>query len=391
MKARSDKDSEKNVDFTRMGGRINVDSNMTTTKETMRSMQNKSKAMRTIVLKKTPSNLPYPYWKLSCPLEMSTFSPANMEADERAEQARRVAMAAVEPLKQFFHSHSRLLTHSRRIYFLGDSLLRQLYISLVCHLHHYFPQQVNIAVSWFTKRQGRTQQTNSIAIGQHSKFEEARVWWRLSPNTTIEFVFHHAIGGIISLGRDYEVHDTHFWLEDCFRRRPFQATIISEESLRHRVITERNVERETVPVRSHDIVLLNGSVHGARTMNLHGVKDLLQCIQDQSLEKTYPRFAYVMTGAQHFPTSTHEWEMSLVNQSEYECIRETARRVKQQEEIRLFQGLALLPIIGDDIVEQQYKYGYLHVGNRDCLHWAMPGIPDLMAMALIHKLQELKW
>jgi hypothetical protein len=324
-------------------------------------------------------DLPYPYWNLSCPLEMSSFSAAHMGGPDfllRAEQARQVALPAIEVLQQFLQQHNNK-NHSslpRRIVFIGDSLLRQVFMSLVCHLPK---TETEIVVPWFTERAARTHQPNTQARGLHSKFEEARVWFE---NT--EIVFHHGLGGLVALGPDYQSHDTHDWLEDCFRQRPFlEATVVAKSE--RRMLTERTVQRETIRLQPHDFVVLNGSVHGDRTLNLNAIVDLMRCVADQ---KKWPHFVYMATGAQHFPTPSGAFEKDLLEQETWKCQAEITRHVQQQEEQRMLSPL--LPILGQDVLDLQYKSGHLHVGNRDCLHWIMPGIPDLLAASLVRYLQQ---
>jgi hypothetical protein len=117
------------------------------------------------------------------------------------------------------------------------------------------------------------------------------------------------IGG--SLGPEYQSHDTHDWLQDCFRQRPYylEDTVIAKSE--RRMLTERTVTREAIRLQPHDVVVLNGSVHGDRTLNLNAIADLMRCIADDNGK--WPHFVYMATGTQHFPTPSGAFEKSCSN------------------------------------------------------------------------------
>jgi hypothetical protein len=315
---------------------------------------------------------PAMYWNLSCPLEMSTFSAAHIGGDEfvqRAHKAQNLSYAALRQLKQT----APWLLRRRRIFFVGDSLLRQVFISLSCL---YWNQVQHYAVPWFERRHGRMNHANTISHGPHSKFEEARVV--LKGGT--EFIFHHGIGGLLTLGQDYRSHDPNMWLESCMRGKPFTTNVVDTDY--SPIVSELNVPRTTMVLTTEDIVVINGSVHGDRGLNLNNVADLIQCMnRDPHKKKTmWPRLVYVTTGAEHFPTDSGQYEEELIGKN-FTCRQQTLFDYRQKEERELVGGL--LPILGKDVFDLEREQGDLHVGGRDCLHWIMPGIPDLLAASLI--------
>jgi hypothetical protein len=315
------------------------------------------------------------YWNLSCPLEMSAFSAAHIggeEFEQRAYEAQNLTYAALRQLEQ----NNPWLLHRRRIFFVGDSLLRQVFISLSCL---YWNRVEKYGVPWFERRHGRMNHANTISHGPHSKFEEARVV--LKGGT--EFIFHHGIGGLLTLGQDYRSHDTHIWLEACMRGKPFMATVIDTEY--SPIISELNVPRRTVELTTDDIVVVNGSVHGDRQLNLYNVEDLIKCMDrdPHKKEKMWPHLVYLTTGAEHFPTESGKFEEELIEKN-FTCRQKTSVDNRQKEESKLVGGL--LPILGKEVFDLELERGDLHVGGNDCLHWIMPGIPDLLAASLITSL-----
>jgi hypothetical protein len=316
------------------------------------------------------------YWNLSCPLELSMFSGAHMGGDylERAWKARELARN--ETLALFQNLEWRALK-DRRIYFIGDSLLRQVFISLACIM---WDTVESYAVPWYDKRPVRSRQPHTIGSGEHSKFEEARV--RLKGN--VELVFHHGIGNLLELGQEYHSQDPNSWLKECYMKRPFTTVSPTLPKLKRgqqekTTMTTVNVTRQNLAVTSKDVVVLNGSVHGSRDFNLRNILNFVQCkAMVKYPDRNWPTFVYLMTGASHFPTDTGAFEEELLEtEDDFGCINVTEFRGRQIQEVSLLQDH--IPIIGAEVVDLQYKSGDLHVGGRDCLHWLQPGIPDLLA------------
>lgn len=317
------------------------------------------------------------YWNLSCPLEMSLFSAVHIGGDDylkRAYQAQKVALPAAAEVDRLWPHHG-----NRRVYFIGDSLLRQVFISLSCLLPIY-----KHAVIWFEHRGVRQSHRNAIGRGPHSKFEEARVWLASGD----ELIFHHGIGGMVELGTEYRSHDEgNLWIESCYRQRPLTAMVVTDGP--HH---EPFVQREKLQLRPQDVVVLNGSVHGERQLSLHNIADVARCLAEHpiaghSMKQQQPHLAYLVTSAEHFPTANGQYQAELKNET-YHCTQNVTRHDRWTEERRLLDNL--LPMIGEEVLKLQYRSGHLHVGGRDCLHWIMPGIPDLLAVSLAKHLARLE-
>lgn len=316
-------------------------------------------------------SLPHLYWNLSCPMELSMFSGAHMGGDflERAQKAKILARSALSA----FETVDWSALENRRIFFVGDSLLRQVFISIACL---NWDMVENYAVPWFEKRGVRTRHPNTIGSGPHSKFEEARVLLK----GNVELVFHHGIGGLLELGKEYQSHDPDLWIKNCYTKKPLTTvTLAFPESNNHGDMSTLQVTREKLVLKSSDVVVINSSVHRERLFNLNNIFDLLLCRKQMKYDEgSWPTLLYVMTGASHFPTETGAFEEDLLGrEDDFGCKTESSFRGYQHDELQKLQGH--LPILGKEILDIEYSQGGLHVGGKDCLHWLQPGIPDLLA------------
>ena len=64
------------------------------------------------------------------------------------------------------------------------------------------------------------------------------------------------------------------------------------------------------------------------------------------------------------------------------CKPSVSKVTFREEEIRGFGNI--VPLIGKDVDMKQL--GEYHVGHGDCLHWIMPGVPDIIAAELADSL-----
>jgi hypothetical protein len=361
-----------------------------------------------------------PYWNLTCPLELSMFSGAHIGGNRvhAAWASREIAERAVV---YFATKNDWSALEGRRIFFVGDSLMRQTFISMACLAWHRVEDYV---IPWFHRRAVRDGQPNSIGSGPHSKFEEGRVLLRGGT----ELIYHHGIGGLLELGeennRQSSSHeeDQDSWIKACFLKKSFTAMVPKYVDWSHAnsspssasstdgtkdaraSVTSTNVRRERLALNSKDIVLINASVHGTRSFNLKNIVDLFDCHkrntrkdtevrnnndrtggrrQQQDLLMRWPHFLYMVTGARHFPTPTGAFEKRLLTvEEDFECIAESTDREWQEEETTVL-GEYLTLFVGAEMLPLQYKSGNMHVGGKDCLHWMQPGIPDLLAVDLL--------
>jgi hypothetical protein len=334
-----------------------------------------------------------PYWNLTCPLELSMFSGIRMEKEDfvhRAREAREIAEQAVA----YFALKEWSDMDNRKIVFVGDSLLRQVFISMACLA---WDRVQDYSIPWFQNRQVRTHHPNAIGKGPHSKFEEGRVL--LQGN--LELVYHHGIGGLLELGEEYHTEETDTWIKACFLGKPLTGLAPQYVDWSHvddsmmddprQCMNTDNVIRERITFGSRDIVLINASVHGGRRFNLQNIQDLLACKQTRGVDKNsklnhlWPQFYYIVTGPSHFPTKTGAFDKRLLEtKDEFNCIQQSTYNDLQIEETTKLKDF--LPFVGLDILPLQMDSGHLHIGGKDCLHWIQPGIPDLLAADVLRSI-----
>ena len=325
------------------------------------------------------------YWNLSCPIELSMFSGVHMGGDFeiRAEKARDVAIH--EAMKQLANINWKQL-ENRRIFFIGDSLLRQVFISMACLW--WDSKVLKYAIPWYEKRGVRMRQPNTIGNGPHSKFEEGRILLK----GNIELIFHHGIGKLLELGDEYQSHNegVDSWLQSCYQKDHFEASVpkLPKSHVEQRMMSTLNVEREKIKLKGSDIVLINASVHGGkRSFNIQNIGDLFRCkSMIQYPDQHWPEMRYVVTGPMHFPTETGAFEQELIetDDSYYNCSMTSSFHGYQDEERNKLHQY--MPFIGNDLLPFQFESGDLHVGGKDCLHWLQPGIPDLVTFKVLDSL-----
>jgi hypothetical protein len=291
------------------------------------------------------------------------FSAAHMGYLDRAEKARQLAF-------NLMHNQAGSQPSSRRVFFVGDSLLRQVFISHVCLSHDAMMD--DYAVAWYHSKRSRTQAKHSFDTGPHSKFDMARVRFR----TGGEAFYHFGTGQVLELGQDYHSQEPHRWLPAVAMGLPLQTRVLK---LGER--SEHDANYETLLLTPHDVVLFNGSVHGKRDLNLQTIA-LLQTYIQPANAHMYPSMAYVVTSPSHFPTDNRQFDPSLLHTQELHCHTTTNNHDLQEQEHQLLADK--LPFLGLDTLELQYTSGDLHVGGKDCLHWIQPGIPDLVAYQIRH-------
>jgi hypothetical protein len=378
-----------------------------------------------------------PYWNLTCPLELSMFSGVHMDSSSssssssgghnngedyeylhRAWAAREVSEKAVT----FFTMLKWNGVANRRIYFIGDSIMRQVFISVGCLAWN--DMVVDYAIPWFDKdRAVKMNHPNTIGAGKpHSKFEEGRI--RLRNN--IELIYHHGIGRLLDLGNDYQSHESpeEGWVKACYTNQPLTALVpklpdwsspkfttanqkndvASSIGLDPRSkLTTSNVERERLQLSSDDIVVLNAGVHSTRTENFQNINDLFRCkkqmldmankntkdfntngqqrvqghssIRSMKVDISWPHFHYLVTSPAHFPTANGAYDRNLWknlgngqggpvidgNIAKFTCKQVTNYTVSQIEEAD-FCDEHDIPLIGTDMLPLQRKSGDLHVG-----------------------------
>lgn len=288
------------------------------------------------------------YFNLSCPFEWSKYSCIHQDQVDTANEASRLVF---EPDGCNLHEHvgSTLarITAQRRVYFVGDSLVRQLMIALLCAAHSSTQGEVftKTVIAWpKCPREWPCHGVNNcITCGPHSG---------------TGFMAVTLAGGAVFTFLDH---------------KNAEAILISEA------------------VTSDDVIIISSSIHGDRAGN---TLKMMKLARDHL---SSANLIWFVAWSPHFPTSTNEYNVTalqrLVDNGTRLTCRTTAPSQIQDTEIESVQdiadildGVLWLPAMND---MGDYKVGG-HVGAyTDCQHYCLPGPPDEMARALYTMLTQI--
>ena len=236
------------------------------------------------------------YWNLSCPFESSKLSQSYMATThhnssedkeiygiERAILARDYAMDA-HALERV---HTALVSgafNDRRIAFDGDSLTRQLFMSLGC-LAWSSGHVVNHNISWIEYSPEDTAKFSKmfhkfINKGPHSVILNARI----ELDSGAELIYDDRYNG--QHGR-YMYH----------RNNPIRKLLNWTASCQ----ADLPIYQGSTLLDSKDFVVINAGQHPDRNKQFAEIKNLLSCIKTK--RRLYPHFTYMLTPLQHFWTA----------------------------------------------------------------------------------------
>jgi hypothetical protein len=324
------------------------------------------------------------YWNLSCPFESFTLSQSYMATSghnntkeeqiyglERAEAARQFSIEsrALEKVHAALQSGAFA---GRRIVFDGDSLTRQLFISLGC-LAWGSGYVTSHQTEWreFTDEQAtalRQHFPRFIHKGEHSAILGSYV--QLQGGTELIFEDRHRKSDKTMYRGNKQVQKLIDWTLACQENR----TIL------------QGGKRLT----NKDVVVINAGVHPDRNKQVDHIKKLLECVSGKQQRAgghhMLPRFIYMMTSLQHFWTKKGTFDARFMNEKEFTCRRKTEDCQRQCGDKVNFGPLA--PLLGE--VPDQSDLGHLKVWRGDCTHWIMPGVTDAWAGELATYLQRPK-
>jgi hypothetical protein len=234
-----------------------------------------------------------------------TNATTRSENTQRAQQSRQYSADQHHSLQRIFHALSQGAFDGRTIVFDGDSLTRQLFISLSCLVHSagYIQDDTkDIDVHWTDKEIRWGLIPSLYWTGPHTDFEYAKVSFMGSGKTR-----SGAGTGTGTLVYTHHVSPTKLreeWLEACHQGEPIRAFYDDELS--------GKVKEERIDLNSRDVVVLSAGVHVAhneRTWYMKVYQDLFKCYSKQVLTgnlTSWPKMVYHMTPMQHFWTKNGE-------------------------------------------------------------------------------------
>ncbi|KAL3762388.1 hypothetical protein ACHAW5_004705 [Stephanodiscus triporus] len=338
----------------------------------------------------------YGYINLSCPYEMSKYSCAYMmthsasaDDDDGGDDTSRAMMYAaldastdyylgnIDAIQSTFRiaaNQRREQRRPRRVFFTGDSLMRQLFIAIACNAMSSLPRWGDLieyaAFPWKDEwKCGPNSGPCLIMGGRHSGFDSASIM--LSNDLEIHFVPHMG----------YVDDDT---AENGVLER-LRRDIVDRDGR----ITFGT--KTAVPMSPHahvDVLVYNVGIHykleRARTNINHFINWISRPLMTEDDEQRRTRTIYVTTPTQHYNTNDGQWQGGSMGKVNKVCIDSVHANPRAELEKSLLKPGYNVDVLLD---YDDLNLGIMHVqrGN-DCTHYCMPGVPDVVAARLMKEL-----
>ena len=350
------------------------------------------------------------YFNLSCPFEMSKFSCGYMHRGSTSTQQETVLASMdyyrqqLDMIRESFRRVAMMMggddhDQNKRILISGDSLMRQLFISIACNAYSIFPHNNLIADAVFPWQDpwpiifGRNN-VPSIGGGVHGGFGAASI--RLINGMEIHYVPHRGcndpttgeINILERLKQDIDKYDGRITfgmktampvsLEDHVDVFVYQVGIhygLGES----KTILNHFINRVSKPLMKvmgnndrRNFILHDGyEKHGDNTNN-----------SEMQPQRPRTRIIYVTTPTQHYNTPMGQWEQNMTSQT-LKCVDQVESNPRAEQEKKMLKPGVNVDVLLD---YDDLSLGSMHVQYGDCSHYCMPGPPDGVAARLMHEL-----
>lgn len=173
------------------------------------------------------------------------------------------------------------------------------------------------------------------------------------------------------------------WVVACSKGEPFYFYHSSPQ--------DSNITK--VVLDSTDYVFVYQTLHPViQKVNFDNIAKLASCMRKKRSTKSdhpsWPRIVYTTTHATHFSTKNGEYDGDWAKDHRCSCNSGPVVSERVVSELRALNGL--LPVVGTKNFPLELTLGLLHGDKKnmkrksfDCLHWMMPGMPDLFIKELI--------
>ncbi len=311
------------------------------------------------------------YFNLSCPFEWYKYSCAAIQENEIDEQVTAAAMQYYQQhLAEIYRAFDSAYHHPqqqqpKRIFMTGDSLLRQLFISLACNafsLNIVQQSEIQWRQEWPCPKKLAT--TCVFTGGQHSGFDAASI--RLTNGMEIHFVPHRGFAyGDMSKGEP-----------DVLERMKWQI-----DNLGNRIGFGKKTALPPSGPMTHFVynVGTHYSIWTSRKILTHFVKEIATPLMKNERR---PKIIYVVTPTAHFNTGDGQYirRGDVMDDEKSKCVERISHNPRAKMEKRIVkEGVSVDVLIEYDDLD----LGALHVQKGDCVHYCMPGAADLVAARLL--------
>ena len=330
---------------------------------------------------------PMGYYNLSCPFEWYKYSCAHMQENEFDERVTAASLQYyqnhVPEIKRVFDSvfndnSQQMETEqqlpqkdSKRIFMTGDSLLRQLFISLACNAFSLYDDTVieRAEVQW-RKEWPCFGISNCIEGGEHSGFDAASILF--TNGLEIHYVPH---GG--------------FAYNDASKGEPEVLTRMAEQIDRLGKIDfgTKTAFRQSGPM---DVLVYNVGAHFTLSESQKHLEYFVREITTPLMKKDKlgqrrTKLIYVTTPTQHFNTDDGQYKRNRMDDESNKCVSQVPYNPRARVEKRVLKPGVNVDVLLD---YDDLELGNLHVHKGDCTHYCMPGAPDLIAARLLFEISS---
>ena len=317
------------------------------------------------------------YYNLSCPFEWYKYSCASMQENDFD---AKVTEASTQYYRQHFAFIRKAFDslfdvqispqHPKRIFMTGDSLLRQLFISLACNAFSLYDDAVELAeVQWRNEWPCPPGLSHCrIRGGLQSGFDAASI--RFTSGVEIHFVPHHG-----------------FAYGDMSKGEPEVLGRLKEQIDRMGTI-DFGIKTAFPPSGPMDALVYNVGVHYSISQSKKIISYFDKNIATPLIKKGLkgerrPKLIYVLTPTQHFNTDDGQYIRQRMDDEKSKCVERVPFNPRAELEKRqLKTGYNVDMLLDYDDLE----LGGLHVQKGDCTHYCMPGAVDLVAARLLETL-----
>ena len=260
------------------------------------------------------------------------------------------------------HSQKR-----RRLLMVGDSTMRQLFISLGCRFWLMENAIEEYTLDWAPKNWPCHGTLNCISSSIHSGFNVGSI--RMYNGNEIHYVPHSG-----SLQRT-EGNIVGRWQQELNRN--------------HSITFGTKLIMRTLPATlgNNDIVFYNVGLHNRLEDNLKDILLKTAAFGKALLQETNrPTFVAMTTITQHFKTSDGQY---VAKETGKGCVPNLKVNPRREVELQVWKPGENVDLIFD---YEDLELGTHHIdmGGKDCTHYCMPGPPDVAASRLVQVLEELR-
>jgi hypothetical protein len=368
------------------------------------------KSISSTVTESTPTTDGYS--NLSCPFEMSKFSCIYMHRDVHHQEAVHASMdyyrqhleMVGETFRRVLLENSDTTTTRRsnkRILLTGDSLLRQIFISIACNAHSILPNNTLIqdAVIPWQDPWPIVYGPNhfpSIGGGVHGGFGAASI--RLVNGMELHYVPHRGYNNDPTAGEPLIIKRLKEDIQNYNGRITFGTkttiplsiddhvdVLVFQVGIHYGLGESKTILNHFANWISRPLMSITGNnkdnniLHdGYETQHpQHGDNN-----HNSNEQPPRTRTIYITTPSQHYNTTNGQWEMSMTPQS-MKCVPRIQSNPRADQEKQMLKPGVNVDVLLD---YDDLQFGEMHVQYGDCSHYCMPGVPDGVATRLMQEL-----